>query len=81
MDTAKTCNLASKDHYDAILSDCSAALKRLRAPEDAIQEYLDRVTGILDDLVRCFGDGVEVRYSVSRRFKKAFLKIEVQGER
>ena len=81
MDAAKTCNLASKDSYSAILSDCSAALKRLRAPEDAIQEYLDRVTGILDDLVRRFGDGVEVRYSVSKRFKKAFLKVEVQGER
>ena len=52
MDSTNTCNLTSKDRYSAILSDCRAALERLRAPESAIQEYLDRVTGILDDLVK-----------------------------
>ena len=43
MNTAKTCNLTSNDHYSAILSDCRAAMEGLRAPEDAIREYLDRV--------------------------------------
>ena len=81
MDSTNTCNLTSKDRYSAILSDCRAALERLRAPESAIQEYLDRVTGILDDFVKQFGDGVEVRYSVSTHFKKALLKIEAQGEK
>ena len=81
MDSTNTCNLTSKDRYSAILSDCRAALERLRAPESAIQEYLDRVTGILDDFVKQFGDGVELRYSVSTHFKKALLKIEAQGEK
>ena len=81
MDAAKTCNLASKDSYSAILSDCRAAMEKLRAPEDAIREYLDRVDGALDGLVKHCGGCVEVRYSVSTRFKKAFLKIEAQGDK
>lgn len=81
MNTDNTCNLTSKDNYGAILSDCRAALEGLRAPEGATKEYLDRVTGVLDDFVEYFGDGVEVRYSVSTRFKKALLKIEAQGEK
>lgn len=56
MNTAKTCNLTSNDHYSAILSDCRAAMEGLRAPEDAIREYLDRVAGVLDDLVKHCGD-------------------------
>jgi|GEM_PF-2278421 len=81
MNAASTCNLTSGDSYSVILSDCRAAMERLRASEDAVQEYLDRVTGVLDDLVKHCGDDVEVRYSVSTRFKKAFLKIEAQGEK
>ena len=81
MNTAGTCNLTSKGHYSALLSDCRAALEKLRAPEGVVQEYLERVTGVLDDLMEHLGDGVEVQYSVSTRFKKAFLKIEAQGER
>ena len=81
MDAASSCNLTSEDRYRAVLSDCRAAMEGLRAPEDAIQAYLDRVSGILDGLVEHLGDGVEVRYSVSTRFKKALLKIEVPGER
>ena len=81
MNTVKTCNLTSKDSYSAMLSDCRAAMERLRAPEDATREYLDRVAGVLDGLVEHLGDGSEVRYSVSTRFKKAFLKIEARGER
>ncbi|MBQ9000764.1 MAG: cation:dicarboxylase symporter family transporter, partial [Eggerthellaceae bacterium] len=81
MDAAKTCNLASKDSYSAMLSDCRAAMEKLRASEDAIQEYLDRVAGVLNGLVNHLGDGVEVRYAVSTRFKKALLKIEVQGDK
>ena len=75
MDAAKTCNLASKDSYSAILSDCRAAMEKLRAPEDAIREYLDRVDGALDGLVKHCGGCVEVRYSVSTRFKKAFSRM------
>ena len=52
MNTTNTCNLTSKDHYGTMLSDCRAALESLRAPEAAIQEYLDRVAGILDDLAQ-----------------------------
>ena len=81
MNTAGTCNLSSKDRYSDILTDCRVAMEKLRAPEGAIQEYLDRVAGILDDIVKHLGSDVEVRYSVSTRFKKALLKIEAQGER
>ena len=52
MDSTNTCNLTSEDHYSAVLSDCRTALETPRAPVDAIQECLDRVTGILDDLVK-----------------------------
>jgi len=81
MNTAKTCNLTSDDRYGAILCDCRAAMEGLRAPEGVVREYLDRVAGVLDGLVKHCGDGVEVRYSVSTRFKKAFLKIEAQGDK
>lgn len=81
MNTAKTCGLTSGGHYSAILSDCRAAMEGLRAPEGAIQEYLDRVTGVLDGLARHLGNDAEVRYGVSTRFKKVLLRIEAQGER
>lgn len=46
MNTAGTCNLASKDSYSVILSDCRVAMEGLRASEDATQEYLDRVASV-----------------------------------
>lgn len=81
MNTAKTCGLTSGGHYSAIPRDCRAAMEGLRAPEGATQEYLDRVTGVLDGLARHLGNDAEVRYGVSTRFKKVLLRIEAQGER
>lgn len=65
---------------DAILSDCRTMMEQNRFSKGEVDLYLQRVSEVLSDCRKCFGEEAEVGYYVWKRFNKVQLWMMVKGE-